>query len=151
MIALAECYHIQALYEEGRTEEARQLLSAYPSELWINPDPPYLNVAFIYAEICHDEGRYSEAAPIFEALAARCHDMAKARFGAASCYLQEAIELLQNRMEIYRIRYVERGKANRYLNDLTRALVLVQSTGWHTVWDQEASRNLRLPHYSKLH
>lgn len=151
MTALAECYHIQALYEEGRIEEASQLLSEYPSELWTNPDTPYLNIAYIYAEICHDKGRYSEAAPIFEAVAARCHDMAKARFGAASCYLQEAIDLLRSRMEIYRIRHEERDKYNKYLKNLTGALALVQSTGWHTVWNQEACRNLRLPSYSKLH
>ncbi|MEF2964429.1 hypothetical protein V3851_01190 [Paenibacillus sp. M1] len=136
------CEFIQSLYEEGYTEKAKAGLSGLDLSLLAGDRPSFRNVAFIFAEILHDEGRFEEAAPIFERLAEGSPEMARARFAACSCYLQTTMNHLLGRVELYRPGEEEQRKIEQYLNNITEALRIIDSTNWHTVWSVAQSRNL---------
>ncbi|WP_068785193.1 tetratricopeptide repeat protein [Paenibacillus phocaensis] len=126
---------VQSLYKEGYIALAKERLMQLDPRLLREPSPPFLDLCRIWAEICYDEGRYDEAAPIFEAIADRQPDYAAARFGAASCYLQQAIVNLERRIQLYHPPKSEQEKICKYLEDFHHALSLIQTSGWHTQWN----------------
>ncbi|MDQ0088190.1 tetratricopeptide (TPR) repeat protein [Paenibacillus anaericanus] len=139
---------IQALYEQGYVQEAKDKLSAYP----INENSnSMLNLTYISAEILYDEGQYSQATELFESLLQKSPEIARARFGAASCYLNEAMSNLLRRITLYHPAEEERTKIERYLNDITQSLQIIHSSGWHTEWSLEQQRNLPAQSVSLKH
>lgn len=135
---------VQALYKEGYVTLAKERLSRMDSGLRNNPVQPFLELSFIWAEICYDEGHFAKAAPIFEKIASQSPAMASARYGAASCYLQEAMYNLQRRIELYRPPQAEQEKIYKYIKDYNQALHIIQASGWHTEWSSTQAQNLPL-------
>ncbi|GGH24985.1 tetratricopeptide repeat protein [Paenibacillus segetis] len=133
---------IQSLYKHGYVSTAKEKLTSFHKLLLNEKSCSVLNLNFISAEILHDEGRYSEAAEIFESLVISNPDMARARFGAASCYLLDAIDNLTGRITIYNPSEEDRMRIERYLSDITQSLQIITKSGWHTVWSLEQQRNL---------
>ena len=123
---------VQSLYKEGYTALAKERIVLIDPETLSKPATPFLQLSYIWAEMCYDEGRYADAAAIFEAIAEQSGDLAAARFGAASCYLQQAMQNLQRRMEIYHPPEAEKIKIRKYLQDFNQALHIIQTSGWHT-------------------
>ncbi|WP_435925152.1 tetratricopeptide repeat protein [Paenibacillus sp. DYY-L-2] len=148
-LANGDVYHLCALIEElyvqGYVDASKAWLSRLDPLRLSEAKPPYREAAFIYAEIMHDEGRYDEAAAIFEKLADDSHYMSKARFGASSCYLHSTMNRLLGRLEIYRPGEEELIKIEKYLHDISAALQIIHRTNWHTVWNEEQSRNILRP------
>ncbi|MGG6309686.1 tetratricopeptide repeat protein [Paenibacillus macerans] len=142
---------VQSLYKEGYVDQAKEKLMQLDSVLLEKPLPPFLELGMIWAEICYDEERYAEAAPIFEAIAEQTPDLALARFGAASCYLQQTIANLQRRIQIYHPAKAEQDKIGKYLDDFHQALNIIQASGWHTQWTKEQVRHLPARTASLLH
>ncbi|MFD1176277.1 tetratricopeptide repeat protein [Paenibacillus puldeungensis] len=135
---------VQALYKEGYVTVAKERLSRMDSGLLKKPVRPFLELSYIWAEICYDEGRFAEAAPIFEEIASQSPVMASARYGAASCYLQEAMYNLQRRIELYHPPQAEQEKIYKYIRDYNQALHIIQASGWHTEWSSTQAQNLPL-------
>lgn len=135
---------IQSLYQQGYVTEAKKKLSSIHNLnfLFYDKSCSMLNLTFISAEILHDEGRFSEAAEIFESLVLNNPEMARARFGAASCYLFEAMDNLMRRIAIYHPSEEDRMRIERYLTDINQSLQIISNSGWHTVWTPEQQRNL---------
>lgn len=133
---------VQSLYKEGYVALAKERLLQMEPRLLREPSPPFLKLGLIWAEICYDERRYDEAAPIFETIAERHPDFAAARFGAASCYLQLAIANLERRIQLYHPSKTEQAKICKYLDDFHQALNLIHTSGWHTQWNHAQVRNL---------
>lgn len=133
---------VQSLYKQGYVSLAKERLMIMDPILRKKPAPPFLQLSYIWAEICYDEERYAEAGSIFEAIAEQNPDLASARFGAASCYLQEAIRNLQRRIQLYHPPKSEQEKISKYLEDLHHALGIIQAAGWHTRRTKEQVRNL---------
>lgn len=135
---------IQSLYKQGYVSAAKEKLSSMHNlHLLFNETSCHMvNLTFISAEILHDEGRYSEAAEIFESLVVSQPDVARARFGAASCYLLEAMDNLMRRIAIYHPSEEDRMRIERYLNDITKSLQIITNSGWHTVWTPKQKLNL---------
>lgn len=123
---------VLSLYQEGYTALAKKRIVLIDPETLSKPSPPFLQLSYIWAEMCYDERRYAEAAAIFEAIAEQSGDLAAARFGAASCYLQQAMQNLRRRMEIYHPLEAEKIKICKYLEDFNQALHIIQTSGWHT-------------------
>lgn len=148
-LAEGDIYHIcaliHALYAEGYVETSKSWLSRIDPSLLCEAEPPFQEASFIYAEILHDEGKYDEAAVIFENLAERSHHMSSARFGASSCYLHSAMNRLLRRLEIYRPEEDELHKIEKYLHDISAALEIVHRTNWHTQWTEEQRMNIPQP------
>lgn len=137
--------YIYVLYKEGYVELAKSELEIIGKERLSKADVRYRHARYIYAEILHDEGDFEEAAGIFERLAEQFPDMAKARFGACSCYLHTVMNRLTGRIELYHPRGEEQIIIERHLDDISRALSIVYETKWHTVWSATQSRNLPIP------
>ncbi|MDU2240475.1 MAG: tetratricopeptide repeat protein [Paenibacillus sp.] len=142
---------VQSLYKEGYVALAKERLMQMEPRLLREPSPPLLELSLIWAEICYDEGRYDEAAPIFETIAERHPDFAAARFGAASCYLQLAIANLKRRIQLYHPPKTEQEKICKYLDDFHHALNLIQTSGWHTEWNQTQVRHFPIKPATVLH
>ncbi|MMZ60981.1 hypothetical protein D3C76_539430 [compost metagenome] len=132
---------IKALYSEGYFSMVREKLARIDQSLLISAKAPYRDIAFIYAEILHDDERYSEAAILFEALAEETPYMAKARYAACSCYLHETMNFLLARIELYHPDKDEQAKISKYLDDIAATLQIIHSTQWHTEWS--CSQNKR--------
>lgn len=137
-----QCLLVDALYQEGWTDEAQQLLSLLPDPLSLGSQHLHLQAAFISAELLHDEGRYMEARRIFDALIRRAPEMARARFGAASCCLHETMDNLFRRMELYHPADEEQRKINKYLDTIQQSLHILERSNWHTAWGPAQQRNL---------
>ncbi|GAA0135645.1 hypothetical protein YSY43_24850 [Paenibacillus sp. YSY-4.3] len=137
-----QCLLIDALYQEGYAEEAKRHLSHLPDPLSLGSQQLFRNIAFISAEMLHDEGCYKEASRIFEALICLAPEMARARFGAASCYLHETMANLIKRIELYHPSEEERGKIDKYLDTLQQTLLTLESSNWHTSWNPVQQKNL---------
>lgn len=133
---------VQALYKEGYVTLAKDRLSRMDSSILVKPLRPFLELSYIWAEICYDEERFAEAAPIFEEIASHSPNMASARYGAASCYLREAMYNLQRRIELYRPPQAEQEKIYKYIKDYNQALHIIQASGWHTEWSPAQAQNL---------
>ncbi|MDU4695163.1 MAG: tetratricopeptide repeat protein [Paenibacillus sp.] len=142
---------VQSLYKEGYVTLAKERLMQMEPQLLRNPSPPFLEISLIWAEICYDEKRYDEAAPIFEAIAEQNPDFAAARFGAASCYLQVAIANLERRIQLYHPPKAEQEKICKYLDDFHQALNLIQTSGWHTEWNAVQVRHFPAKPATLLH
>lgn len=136
------CELIISLYTEGYVERAKSKLMQLNAALLTEAHPPFTRPAYIFGEILHDEGRFEEAAVIFERIAQQFPDMAKARFAASSCYLHTTMNRLMGRIELYRPGEEEQLRIEKYLNDISEALNIVHSTNWHTSWSPAQSRNL---------
>ncbi|MEK3869442.1 MULTISPECIES: tetratricopeptide repeat protein [unclassified Paenibacillus] len=128
---------VQSLYKAGYAELAKKRIALIDPETLSRPSPPFLELSYIWAEMRYDEGYYREAAAIFEAIAEQSGNLAAARFGAASCYLQEAMLNLRRRMEIYHPPEAERIKIRKYLEDFNQTLHIIQTSGWRTVSSAE--------------
>ncbi|MBU5672604.1 CDC27 family protein [Paenibacillus brevis] len=137
--------YILVLYKEGYVELARLELNRIGKEKLSEEGTNYRHACYIYAEILHDEGQFEEAAGIFERIAEQFPDMAKARFGACSCYLHTVMNRLTGRIELYRPGREEQSIIERHLDDISRALNIIYETKWHTVWPATQSRNLPIP------
>jgi tetratricopeptide (TPR) repeat protein len=142
---------VQSLYKEGYVTLAKERLLKIEPRILREPSPPFLELSLIWAEICYDERRYDEAAPIFEEIAERHPDFAAARFGAASCYIQQAIVNLERRIQLYHPTKLEQEKICKYLDDFHQALRLIQTSGWHTEWNQGQNRQYPARSASLLH
>ncbi|MBW4838072.1 MAG: tetratricopeptide repeat protein [Paenibacillaceae bacterium] len=142
---------VQTLYKEGYVALAKERLLKLEPRLLREPSPPFLELSLIWAEICYDERRYDEAAPIFETIAERHPDFAGARFGAASCCLQQAIAKLERRIQLYHPTKTEQEKICKYLDDFHQALNLIQTSSWHTEWSPAQVRNFPARPASLLH
>lgn len=134
------CILIEALYSEGYISAAKEKIAQIDQSLLLAPQAPYCNIAFIHAEILHDEEYYTEAAPIFEALAEHTPYMAKARFAACSCYLHETMNFLWGRIELYHPSKEELEKIEKYIDDITATLQIIHTSNWHTVWTLSQNR-----------
>ncbi len=145
------CDLIQSLYAEGYVELAKSKLLKLNLSSLLEALPPYKQLAYIYGEVLHDEGRFDEAAPIFERLAEQFPDLAKARFAASSCYLHTTMNRLVGRLELYRPGEEEQNKIEKYLTDISEALHIIHGTNWHTTWSLAQSRNLPTPTSNVLH
>jgi len=139
-----QCLLIHALYREGYTVEAKRYLSRLPDPLSLGSQQLYREIAFISAEVLHDEGSYKEASRIFEALIRQAPEMARARFGAASCYLHETMDNLINRIELYHPSEEEQRKINKYLDTLKQTLSTLEGSNWHTIWSPLQQNNLAI-------
>jgi len=135
------CALIRALYAEGYLELAKEQLARLGRGFLQVNRPPFLEIAYIYGEMLHDDELYDEAAAIFESLAATCPDMAEARFAASSCYLQAALSRLAGRISLYRPDETERAKIDKHLNELNQALEIISTVPWHTEWTYAQRRN----------
>ncbi|MNO20786.1 hypothetical protein D3C76_105440 [compost metagenome] len=135
-----KCLLIEALYNEGYISMVKEKFTHIDHSLLIAAKAPYRDIAYIYAEILHDEERYNEAAIIFETLAEETPFMAKARFAACSCYLHETMNFLLGRIELYHPGKQEQEKIEKYLNDITATLQIIHSTHWHTEWSLSQNR-----------
>lgn len=148
-LASINIYHrddyIFLLYQEGYVEHAKLELQRISKKQLSEAGPALRNASYVYAEILHDEGRLEEAALIFEHIAEQYPEMAKARFGACSCYLLAAMNRLISRLELYRPDLEERSVIERYLDDIAQAMQIIHKTQWHTVWSTTQSRNLPIP------
>lgn len=136
------CDLIISLYAEGYVERAKSRLMQMNAALLSEAQPPFTRPAYILGEILHDEGRFEEAAVIFERLAEQFPDLAKARFAASSCYLHTTMNRLMGRIELYRPGEEEQLRIEKYLTDISEALNIVHSTNWHTSWSPFQTRNL---------
>lgn len=155
LIPVAHCltstntYHhddyIFLLYQEGYVELAKLELQRLGQGQLVEAGPAIRNASYVFAEILHDEGRFEEAAVIFENIAEQYPELAKARFGACSCYLLMAMNRLISRLELYRPDLEERSVIERYLDDIAQAMQIIHRTQWHTVWSTTQSRNLPIP------
>ncbi|RCX23175.1 hypothetical protein DFP94_101769 [Fontibacillus phaseoli] len=143
------CYYIQSLYAEGYVNKAKAKLAEIDPSFLMQTLPPYKESLYIYAEILHDKGQFSEAAAIFERLADQFPDMARARFAASSCYLHNTMNNLVGRIELYHPGEVEQTKIEKYMDDISEALQVIHSTNWHTIWSPAQSRNFPIP-YSQV-
>lgn len=139
---LGMCELIQALYAQGYVEQAKAKLSIVQMSHMIKIDPPFREIAYIYAELLHDEGNFNEAASMFESIADRYPHMAKARFAASSCYLHITMNRLLGRLELYRPSEEEQRKIEKYLTSISQALQTIHTTNWHTSWTPAQKRNL---------
>ncbi|MNI27794.1 hypothetical protein D3C73_815480 [compost metagenome] len=147
-----QCILIQALYSEGYTSTVREKIAQIDHSLLISAKAPYREIAFIYAEILHDDDRYNEAAVLFEALSEESPYMAKARYAACSCYLHETMNFLLARIDLYRPGQDEQAKISKYLDDISTTLQIIHSTQWHTVWSlSQSKRSLSALPNSTLH
>lgn len=148
-LASTNTYHrddyIFLLYREGYVEHAKIELQRISKKQLSEAGPALRNASYVYAEILHDEGRLEEAALIFEHIAEQYPELAKARFGACSCYLLAAMNRLISRLELYRPDLEERSVIERYLDDIAQAMQIIHKTQWHTVWSTTQSRNLPIP------
>lgn len=143
--------YILALYKEGYVELARVELDLIGREHLGEKSTSYRHARYVYAEILHDEGSFDEAATVFEQLAEQFPDMARARFGACSCYLHAVMNRLTGRIKLYRPGQEELDRIQRHLDDIARALDIISKTKWHTVWTAAQSRNLFIPASQMLH
>lgn len=121
---------VQALYHAGYTLLAKEKLLKLKPSLLREPHPPYLELAFIWADICYEEERFSEAAPILEAIAEQNPDFAAARFGTAACHLRQAITHLERRVELYHPPQAEEEKIAKYIEECYHMLELIQHSDW---------------------
>lgn len=121
---------VQALYHAGYVLLAKERLLTLKPSLLQKPHAPYLELAFIWADICYEEGRFSEAAPILEAIAEQNPDFAAARFGTAACHLRQAITHLKRRVELYHPSKAEEKKIAKYIEECHAVLGLIQESGW---------------------
>lgn len=137
--------YILVLYKEGYVELARLELDRIGKEKLSEDSTSHRHACYIYAEILHDDGHFEEAARIFERIAEQFPDMARARFGACSCYLHTVMNRLTRRIELYRPDWKEQSIIERHLDDISRALNIIYETKWHTVWSATQSRNLPIP------
>lgn len=136
-----KCILIEALYREGYLTAAKQHLTRLPDPLSLGSQRIFQQIAFISAELLHDEECYAEASRIFEILSKRVPEMAHARFGAASCYLHETMNNLFRRIELYHPSEQEKCKIDKYLDKIQQTLLLVHDSNWHTVWSPAQLRN----------
>lgn len=134
---------IEALYREGYIAAAKQHLSRLPDPLSLGSQSIFQQIAFISAELLHDEECYAEASRIFEILSKQAPEMAHARFGAASCYLHETMNNLFRRIELYHPSEQEKCKIDKYLDKIQQTLLIVHDSNWHTVWSPAQQRNMR--------
>lgn len=121
---------VQALYHADYTLLAKEKLLKLKPSLLREPHPPYLELAFIWADICYEEERFSEAAPILEAIAEQNPDFAAARFGTAACHLRQAITHLERRVELYHPPQAEEEKIAKYIEECYHMLELIQHSDW---------------------
>ncbi|WP_018751483.1 tetratricopeptide repeat protein [Paenibacillus sanguinis] len=125
---------VQALYLSGYTLLAKEKLLTLKTSLLRRPHAPYLELAFIWADICYEEGRFDEAAPILEAIAEQSPHFAAARFGAAACQLRQAIARLERRVKLYHPPQTEAEKIAKYIEQCHDMLELVQESDWRVCW-----------------
>ncbi|WMT42636.1 tetratricopeptide repeat protein [Paenibacillus sp. D2_2] len=138
------CMLIYSLYKEGYTELAERNILEIASEL-IPLKPPYQEVAKIYGEILYDQARFEEASSIFTSLAESCPSMVHIRYAVAACQLQEKIQRLTRRMELYHPDQDERLKIEKYIQGFLDLLSLIGRTKWHTTWNDK--QRLHLPQH----
>ncbi|SDG06489.1 hypothetical protein SAMN04488542_1256 [Fontibacillus panacisegetis] len=135
-----QCILINALYGEGYISIVKEKIAPIDHSLLTSAKAPYREIAYIYAEILHDDERYNDAAIIFEALAEETPYMAKARYAACSCYLNETMNFLLARIELYHPGKDEQAKISKYLDDISTTLQIIHSTRWHTEWSLSQSK-----------
>lgn len=129
------------LYLDGYTELAKNQLQNYPLVSLIFSDPLSKELAFIKAEIDYDEGRYEDAAQIFECLIEHDPLTASYRFAAASCYLQQSYHQMEDRMNMTMQDHLNIKKTQRYMETMTQSLYIVHRSKWHTEWTPAQHRN----------
>ncbi|WHX47440.1 hypothetical protein QNH46_14875 [Paenibacillus woosongensis] len=137
-----QCLLISALYQEGYIEAAKRHLCRLPDPLLLGSLQLYREIAFISAEMLHDEGCYEKACRIFETLIRQAPEMARARFGAASCYLQQTMDNLVKRIELYHPSEEEQRKIDKYLDTLQQTLLTLEKSNWHTSWTPVQQKNI---------
>ncbi|GGG19150.1 tetratricopeptide repeat protein [Paenibacillus aceti] len=145
--AALHCAFIHSLYCEGYVALAEQNLSEIPPALLRKPKPPYQEISRIYGEILYDQARYEEAGSLFIALAEICPTMPTVRYAATACHLQEKIQRLRRRMELYHPDQEEVRKIEKYIHGFMSMIEIIAMTQWHTSWNEAQSRNL--PEYLK--
>ncbi|WP_019639033.1 hypothetical protein [Paenibacillus fonticola] len=137
-----QCLLVSALYREGFTRQAKAQLSRLPDPLTLGSQQLFQQAAYISAEMLYDERRYTKASPIFEALIKQAPELSSARFGAVSCHLQETMDNLLRRIELYHPLQEEREKIFKYLNKIQQTLNIIEGTHWHTRWSPAQLRNM---------
>jgi len=135
------CMLISSLYKEGYIVLAEQSILKIVPEL-IPLKAPYQEAASIYGEILYDQARFEEAAALFTTLAESCPSMVHVRYAIAACRLQEKIQRLRRRMELYHPEQDERIKIEKYIHGFLEMLDLIGLTKWHTTWNYKQSLNL---------
>lgn len=136
-------YHelIYTLYKQGYRELAASRIAGMEQLPLYDRSQISLELCFIAAEIQYDEGNYETAASIFEAIYNTDPNHSASRFGAASCYLQQTKKSLMARLENTIVGSEHFLQIERYLNNITRALHILNITEWHTRWTPAQMRN----------
>lgn len=129
------------LYQEGYTELAKQKLRTYDLNSLNLYEPLRKEMAFITAEIDYDEGRYDQAAQIFECLIEHDPLTASYRFAAASCYLQISYRQMEQRSGLLMHDPSNLIKTQQYMETMTQSLFIVHRSKWHTEWTPAQRRN----------
>ncbi|MBE9912970.1 tetratricopeptide repeat protein [Paenibacillus donghaensis] len=132
---------IYTLYKQGYRELAASLIAQMEQLPLCDRSQISLDICFIAAEIEYDAGNYEKAAAIFEAIYGTDPNHSTARFGAASCYLQQTRESLMARLESTIVGSEMFIKIERYLDNISRALQIMNITNWHTKWTPAQKRN----------
>jgi tetratricopeptide (TPR) repeat protein len=132
---------IYTLYKQGYRELAASRI-AVMEQLPLNDRSQIsLDLCFIAAEIEYDAGNYERAAAIFETIYGTDPNHSPARFGAASCYLQQTKKSLMGRLENTIVGNELFLKIEHHLDKISRALQILNITEWHTIWTPAQERN----------
>lgn len=142
---------VYTLYQQGYRELAANRIAEMDQLPLYERSQISLDLCFIAAEIQYDTGKYEEAAAIFEAIYSTDPNHSPARFGAASCYLQQTHQSLISKMESCVIGSETFMKIDRYLSNITRALQILNITQWHTEWTPAQQRNHQATSAAMLH
>jgi len=132
---------IYTLYQQGYRELVAMRISEMEQLPLYDRSQISLEICFIAAEIQYDAGNYEEAASVFEAIYSTDPNHSPARFGAASCYLQQTKGSLTSKLESSIIGSEMFLKIDRYLSNITRALQILNITQWHTEWTPAQQQN----------
>ncbi|OZB94802.1 tetratricopeptide repeat protein [Paenibacillus sp. XY044] len=132
---------IYALYRQGYVDQAKTLLHKLGGIPTYERSQSSLDLCFIAAEMLYDQGEFGKAAQLFESIYATDPSHSLSRFAAASCFLEETRSSLDHRQERQVIGSDLYFQIDEYLTNITLALQIIQSTGWHTVWTPAQRRN----------
>ncbi|MDR9852665.1 hypothetical protein RJP21_03490 [Paenibacillus sp. VCA1] len=132
---------IYTLYKQGYRELAASRISEMECLPLYDRSQISLDLCFIAAEIEYDKGNFEQAASIFEAIYTTDPNHSTARFGAASCCLQQTKASLMARLENTIVGTDLFHQIERYLDNISRALHILNITDWHTRWTPAQMRN----------
>lgn len=132
---------IYTLYTQGYRELAAKQIAEMEQLPLHDRSQISLELCFIAAEIQYDAGNYEQAASIFESIYHTDANHSAARFGAASCYLQQTKSSLTRKLEQCIIGSELFSNIEHHLDSISRALQILTITQWHTEWTPSQQRN----------